>query len=370
MPPADLVIVGGGPAGLAVAIAARLAGLSAIVLDRDRPPIDKPCGEGLMPAAVERLAALGVRLPAGEGRPFRGIRYLDDELVAEAEFPGAPGLSVRRTALHAALAVRAEEVGAELRWGVKVLGLVPGGVRTDQGELTGRWTVGADGLHSRVREWAELARPPGGPRRRWRYGIRRHYRIEPWSDMVEVWWGDGVEAYVTGVGGREVGVAMLWSGRKARFDDLLAGFPGLARRLGGAEVVSRDRGAGPLDQRPRRVWRGRVVLAGDAAGYVDAITGEGLDLAFHQAFALVRAVRRDEPRAYARFCRRLVRLPFALIRLLLVAERHPALRRRFIRTLVQEPWLFERLLAIHARDRPPRSLGVGGFLRLARGLVR
>ncbi len=380
----DLLIVGGGPAGLATAIAARLAGLSATVLDRSRPPIDKPCGEGLMPAGVERLEALGVRLPAAAGRPFRGIRYRDGELVAEAEFPGAPGLGVRRTALHAALVRRAEEVGAELRWGTAVRGSAgrgrdggsgPGGIATgtvltDEGPLAGRWLVGADGLNSRVRRWAGLERPPAGRRARWRFGVRRHYRLAPWTDKVEVWWADGVEAYVTPVAAREVGVAMLWSGGKSRFDRLLERFPALAERLAGAEPASRDKGAGPLERRPRRVWRGRLLLVGDAAGYVDAITGEGLDLAFHQAFALVEAVGRGDPRRYARFCRRLFRLPFALIRLLLFAERHPAIRRRLIRTLAEEPWLFRRLLAIHARHRPPTSLGLSGLLRLARVLVR
>ena len=112
--PADLAIVGGGPAGLATAIEARLAGLSVAVLDRRRPPLDKACGEGLMPDAVSRLAALGVEVA---GRPFRGIRYLDGATAAEGTFPGPPGMGVRRTALHAALVRRAEEVGVALRWG-------------------------------------------------------------------------------------------------------------------------------------------------------------------------------------------------------------------------------------------------------------
>jgi flavin-dependent dehydrogenase len=363
----DLLIVGGGPAGLATAIAARLGGLSATVLDRARPPIDKPCGEGLMPAGVERLQALGVRLAEAAGRPFRGIRYRDGELLAEAEFPGAPGLGLRRTALHQALVERAEEVGVELRWGTSVRGLAPGGVATDDGPVTGRWLVGADGLNSRVRNWAGLERPSGRHRR---FGVRRHYRLQPWTDKVEVWWADGVEAYVTPVAAREVGVALLWSGEKSRFDLLLERFPALAQRLAGAEPASRDKGAGPLDRRPRRVWRDRMLLVGDAAGYLDAITGEGLDLAFHQAFALVEAVRRGDPRRYARFHRRLARLPFALIHLLLFVERRPALRRRLIRTLADEPRLFQRLLAIHSRDRPPRSLGLAGAWSLARGLMR
>ncbi len=374
----DLLIVGGGPAGLATAIAARLGGLDATVLDRARPPIDKPCGEGLMPAGVSRLEALGVRLPTAAGRAFRGIRYRDGELVAEAEFPGLPGLGLRRTALHEALARRAAEVGVELRWGTAVRGLAAGGVATDGGVVVGRWLVGADGLNSRLRQWAGLEAPVGRHRR---FGVRRHFRLAPWTDKVEVWWADGVEAYVTPVGAHEIGVAMLWSDedsgsrpkagrREPRFDQLMASFPKLAERLAGAEPASRDRGAGPLDRRPRRVWRDRLLLVGDAAGYVDAITGEGLDLAFHQAFAVVEAVRRDDPRRYARYCRRLSRLPFALIRLLLFAERRPALRRRLIRTLAEEPRLFQRLLAIHTRDRPPRSLGMTGAWRLARGLAR
>jgi flavin-dependent dehydrogenase len=339
----DLLIVGGGPAGLATAIAARLVGLSATVLDRSRPPIDKPCGEGLMPAGAERLAALGARLPAASYRPFRGIRYLDGERVAEAEFPGEPGIGVRRTVLHEALAQRAEEVGAELRWGVVVRGLKKGGVVTDEGAFAGRWLVGADGLNSRLRRWAGLERKKQQPADLWRFGVRRHFRVE---------------------------VAMLWSGEKADFERLLTRFPRLAEHLAGAEASSRDKGAGPLERRPRRIWRGRLLLVGDAAGYEDAITGEGLDLAFHQAFALAEAVRRDDPRGYARFCRRLTRLPFALIRLLLFAERRPALRRRLIRTLAEEPQLFARLVAIHTRDRPPRSLGLGGLWRLAHGLAR
>jgi flavin-dependent dehydrogenase len=365
----DLLIVGGGPAGLATAISARLAGLTATLLDRAAPPIDKPCGEGLMPAGAARLEELGVRLPEGVGRAFRGICYRDGDLMATAEFPGAPGLGIRRTALHEALTRRAEEVGVDLRWDTPVRGLAKGGVATDDGTVSGRWLVGADGLSSRVRNWAGLELPQPRGRNR-RFGVRRHYRLEPWSDKVEVWWADGVEAYVTPVAVREVGVAMLWSGEKSRFDLLLERFPALAEKLAGADVVSRDKGAGPLNRRPRRVWQDRLLLVGDAAGYVDAITGEGLDLAFHQAPALVAAVVRDDPGGYARFCRRLSRLPFTLIHLLLFAERRPTLRRRLIRTLSEEPWLFARLLAIHARDRPPTSLGLGGAWRLTRGLAR
>jgi menaquinone-9 beta-reductase len=413
----DLLIIGGGPAGLATAIRARLAGLTARVLERRRPPLDKACGEGLMPDAVMRLGELGIELDAAECRRFRGIRYLDGEVVAEGVFPHAGGLGVRRLHLHRALAERAAELGVELCWGVAVTGLAPlggpggasgggpggasdgrsagvsggssvrgaggwrvrGAVVGDAGGevIASRWVVGADGLHSRVRSWAGLA---GRPARLRRFGVRRHFACRPWTDLVEVYWGPGCEAYVTPVGAEEVGVALLWNdpgaaaAGRAGFDRLLAHFPALAARLAGARAVSRDRGAGPLLQRVGAVCRGNVALVGDASGYVDALTGEGLAVALHQAAALVEALRPadagGELSRYAAAHRRIGRLPGNMTALMLAIERRSWLRRRVIRALAAEPALFSRLLGIHARALPPARLGIDGALRLAYRLVR
>jgi flavin-dependent dehydrogenase len=364
---ADVIVVGGGPAGLATAIAAREHGLAVAVLERRRPPVDKACGEGLMPDGVGRLAALGVRLDPQRVRSFRGIRYIDADLVAEARFPAAPGLGIRRLELHRAMVERAEQSGVDLCWGVTARGLTAEGVETDEGLFAARWIVGADGLNSRVRQWAGLGEKRG---RNDRFGVRRHFAVAPWTDLVEVHWAPGCEAYVTPVSDREVGVAMLWSGEKAGFDRHLEKFPGLREHLAGASPTSKDRGAGPLAQRPRTVCRGRVALVGDAAGYLDAITGEGLSLAFQQAVVLAEALRRGELGGYAREWRRLGALPFAFIRALLVAERRPWLRRRLIRTLAAEPDLFARLLAIHTREQPLGTLGAVNAGRLVWGLLR
>src|SRR3990172_1800585 len=146
-PQTDVFIVGGGPAGLAAAIGARQNGFRVTVADRLRPPIDKACGEGLLPGAVAALHSLGVRFSPGEAIPFRGIRFLDGltGISTQAEFPQGVGLAVRRTVLHAKLAERAAEAGAVVKWGAQVTPLGGGRVACDGSEIQSRWIIGADG---------------------------------------------------------------------------------------------------------------------------------------------------------------------------------------------------------------------------------
>lgn len=360
----DLLVVGGGPVGLATAIFARAAGLTVRLVDGKRPPIDKACGEGLMPDGLEALDELGLEeRPAG--RPFHGIRYLDGPIEAVGRFRDISGLGVRRTVLHEALTRRAEDLGVDLLWGITAEGIDGTRVRTRAGDLTADWIAAADGLHSPVRRWLGIDVTTG----RRRNGMRRHYTIEPWTDLVEVHWADDCEAYVTPVGDREIGVAVLWGQSKHRFPSLLGRFPALESRLAGARISSRDRGAGGFNVLPARRVAGRVALVGDAAGYLDAITGEGLSLGLHQARALVGALRSGRLDMYERAVRRQARLPFALIRALLFIERRPALRRRLISTLHDDPRLFARLLEVHCRQIPLSRFGIGPTARLLRGLA-
>jgi len=337
----DLLIVGGGPAGLATAIEARLEGLEAVVVDRRRPPVDVACGEGLMPSGVARLRSLGIDVDGFPSHPFCGVRYIDSQVVAQGRFGRGVGLGIRRSTLHAELHRRAMELGADLRWGVAVRGFCGNEVETDVGRLRGRWLVAADGRRSRMRQWAGIA--TSSPVRQ-RFGVRRHYAIAPWTDFVEVYWADNAEAYVTPVGSEMVGVAVLSSARPLSFDRLVSQLPELACRLEGAEVASRDRGAGPFGQRPKTVVRDRVVLVGDASGSLDPITGEGISVALGQARALVRAISRGSISDYVADHRRIMRLPGLLAGLLLVADRWPPVRRMVIRALAGSPRLFSLLV--------------------------
>ena len=324
----DVLVVGGGPVGLAAAIEARLAGLGAVVVEPRTGPIDKACGEGLMPGTVAALGRLGVR-PAGH--PIAGIAYVDASRRAEHRFHGSAGLGVRRTVLHAALARRADELCVDVVQD-RVRSLSQDAAGVSAAGVRARWLLACDGLHSGVRRLVGLERAARGDRPERagrRFGLRRHLRLAPWDDLVEVHWGTRVEAYVTPVAQGLVGVALLGPAGMD-FEEELAGLQELAGRLRGAEPDGPVRGAGPLRQRTHRRVRGRVLLVGDASGYVDALTGEGISLALAQAEAAVAAIVAGRPAAYEADWRRIVRRYRLLTEALLVAAAVPAVRRRLV----------------------------------------
>jgi flavin-dependent dehydrogenase len=336
----DVLVAGGGPVGLVAALEARLAGLSVLVVEPRSTPVDKACGEGLMPRAVDALARLGVD---PDGLPLAGIAYVRDGLRAEHRFAGPPGRGARRTTLHRALAARADALGVDRSPGrvteVKQDrdGVTAAGVRA-------RWLLGCDGLHSTVRRTVGLERRAasgaglgtGRGRSARRYGVRRHYRLAPWTDLVEVHWGRRTEAYVTPVSPGLVGVALLGPA-PIDVDAEIAGMPALARRLERAPVDAADRGAGPLRQRTRARTAGRVLLVGDASGYVDALTGEGLRLGFAQARAAVAHL--DDPAGYERAWSRETR-DYRLHTSTLVAAATSPLRGALVPAAVRLPPLF------------------------------
>jgi menaquinone-9 beta-reductase len=335
MPKTDVFVIGGGPVGLAAAIAARSKGLSVTLADALEPPIDKACGEGIMPDGLAAAARLGIQLPAGDSFSFRGIRFHGEGVSVAADFPHGPGRGVRRTTLHRALVEHAERCGVDLQWGCSVHGLE--GIKA-------RWIVGADGTGSQVRQWAGL---DGFRRNTRRFGFRRHFQIAPWTDHVEIHWGNDCQIYVTPVAPDEVGVALLSRDPKLRVMEALAQFPTLASRLEGAPESSSERGALTGSRRLIRTTRSNVALIGDASGSVDAISGEGLCLGFRQALALADAMERRDLSRYESAHRRLALRPRFMADFMLTMDRWPWLRARALPALAAHPDLFGGLLAMH-----------------------
>jgi flavin-dependent dehydrogenase len=331
----DIFIVGGGPAGLAAAIAMRRKGFSVTVADGIRPPADKACGEGLMPAAIAALSNLGVSIGAADSFPFWGIRFLDRGTAVDAKFPVGCARGVRRTTLHRMMAEQAEAVGVQLRWGATV----------DLGALRCGWIIGADGENSLVRKWASL---DVRVRDRRRFGFRRHYRIEPWTDYMELYWGKNCQVYVTPVTRDSVCVAAISRHSQLRLDDALLQFPDLGRKLSSSAIISTERGAITSTRRLKAVYRERVALVGDASGSVDAITGEGLCLAFRQATALTEAIERGDLTTYQRKHSQIARRPEWMARLLVVLGDHPRIRRAAMCAMHARPGIFSSMLAVHA----------------------
>lgn len=365
-PETDVFVIGGGPAGLAVGIAARQKGLRAIVADHALPPIDKACGEGLMPDSITALARLGVRIDAAPGFPFRGIRFLGSGVSVDADFPSGAGLGMRRRALHNLLVDRAVKAGVTLLWGARGIEMSAEGIAVDGQRVNARFLVGADGQNSRVRSAAAL----GDVRRESRrYGFRRHYRVRPWSDYMELYWGDRFQIYVTPIAPCEVCIALISRNPHLRLDEALEHFPELNSRVQSAEPSSTEMGSLSVSRSLKAVQRGSIALSGDASGSVDAITGEGLCLSFRQALALADAMDRNNLEEYQERHREIAKRPAMMASLMLLIENRPGLRRRVLHGLARQPALFSQLVAFHVGSSSFLDFRLADVLRASRELL-
>lgn len=357
----NILIVGGGPAGLATAIAARKAGFSVAVADRAKPPIDKACGEGIMPDGLAALEAIGVRIPAGRAFAFRGIRFLENDVKVESAFAKGSGLGMRRTVLHDLLVTEAEAAGVRLYWGAQVAELSSSAARVDGRWMSFDWIVGADGQGSRVRQHFGLDKGTTQPMR---FGFRKHFALTPWSDLVEVYWANCGQVYVTPVADNEVCVAMITQDPRVRLSALAAKFPALARRLEQAGENSREQGAVTVIRSLERVTAGGAALVGEASGSVDAITGEGMSLAFQQARALVAALQRGSLMDYEAAHKKMLRNPRRMAKMMLALGRSKRVRDRVLQALSSHPEVFAEMLKVHVGQSTMREFGLQRAMRL------
>ncbi len=286
-----------------------------------------------MPGAVKALSELGVQ---PQGQTIRGIRYTDGHRAVDAGFRHGDGMGVRRTTLQALLMEAAQDAGVEVVTS-RAVDVRPGADGVSVDGRRARYLAVADGLHSPIRRQLGLERA-FNPAKAPRWGTRQHFAIAPWTDLVEVHWGTRAEAYVTPVGPDMVGVAVL-SSVQAPFAQQLDAFPELRDRLPDIGVTS-VRGAGPLRQRTSARVAGRVLLVGDAAGYVDALTGEGIAVALACARALVDCVVADDPGAYERRWLSASRRYRTITSSLLWARNQPLLASRIVPLAARLPRVF------------------------------
>jgi len=322
-----VVVVGGGPVGLASAIFAQQSGLSPLVIESGVPDGDKACGEGLMPGVAPLLAELGIDPP---GQELVGVSYRQDGKSVEQRFADRSGRGVRRTVLIEALRERADALGIERR-SARVTDLImnPSSVSlglAEGGRVEADYVVACDGLHSTIAKELGLIKP--STKRGRRYGLRQHFAVSPWSSFIEVYYAGAAELYVTPVDENTVGIAVLGP-KGVNLDQTVAAIPEIRQHLEGAQTVSELRGAGPFPHRVRKARVGRVVLVGDAAGYVDAITGEGLRVGFAQAREAVSAIAANRLASYPRRWRSVTREFRVLTRGLVLVASSP-LRRSIV----------------------------------------
>ena len=360
----DLFVVGGGPAGLAFAILAAQRGLRVAVADHNRPPIDKACGEGLMPDTLASINALGITFDTSEGSPFVGIRFCDANTAAcaQAGFGHGFGIGIRRTLLHSRLVERASALGVMLLWSRRISFAASDRIFCDGRPVHSKWVIGADGEASQFRKWSRL------DRKRYeqiRFSARRHFRMTPWSDFAEVYWGRSCQIVVAPVASDELCIAVTSRNPLLRFHNALAQVPMVTERLRDAPPANAIRGARVALRRLSQVYHGRFALIGDASGSVDPLTGEGIGLALKQAAALVDAITSDDLPSYQAAHDRISRLPRLMSRLMLIMDGHPRLRRRALQMLAAEPSLFSQLLNVNVGNLALSNLQFLNLLRLS-----
>jgi flavin-dependent dehydrogenase len=376
---ADVLVIGGGVAGSSTARLLAEVGYEVIVFDKAQFPRDKPCGEGVMPTGVRLLDRLGVlnQISPHQRRMLRGVGFVvNGRASIRGDFPDIGdgfnrGMGIRRITLddivlrharaHPRVHIHESEAAVDVKWPARGLPEVS----TAAGRYRGRIIVGADGLRSMVRRKLRLERPLG---RRQRFGVRAHFSFPDTMRMdeyVTVFRDAGAECYMTPVGDSELEVALLlergrmkaFGGRLgAEYDSYLKSVPHLQAKLAGGQRMSDVLACGPFDVGTTSRVADRAILVGDAGGYLDPITGEGISLALQSAYwsaeIVDQALQRDDLsakalRPYHDRVEHFIRHHKLLTRALLFLGLHRELFGFIIKRLRRSPDLYSSLLAVN-----------------------
>lgn len=317
----DLLVIGAGPGGSALAAAAARRGLEVILVEASRHPRPKACAEYASPRLVEELALLGLAPHAWTAAavPLDGMRLFVDGTASDLRYADAAGArsawGLDRLAFDALLAGHAAASGARLLEETRLVTLLREGGRVAGAELVGaqgdlrvaaRWVVGADGARSRTARLLGVERPVRFPRR---LGLVAHYSgVDELRRHGEMHVGRGLYIGLapTPNGELNVGMALPMAGGRAedRFEAAIASLPRVARRLEHARRLTPIRGAAPIGHRVSDVAGPGWMLIGDAAGFVDPFTGEGIFRALRSARAAADTLAARDPAGAYRAARR------------------------------------------------------------------
>ena len=309
----DALVVGAGPAGSALAAGLARHGARVMLVERSRHPRPKACAEYASPRIAEELSRLGLARDAwaSDAVALSGMEIHAGGhavRIGYADHRGSRNAwGVDRRSFDARLASHAASSGAELREGTAVVGLRDGtrriGGATVRQLETGReevveaaWVIGADGARSTVARLLGVERAVRYPRR---LGLVAHYEgVGDLRDHGEMHVGHGLYVGLAPTPGGELNVGMalpLRDGARPaaeRFGDAIASLPDVQHRLAGGARISPIRGAAPIGHRVDRAAGPGWLLIGDAAGFVDPFTGEGIHRALRSARAATLALSR------------------------------------------------------------------------------
>jgi geranylgeranyl reductase family protein len=385
----DVAIVGGGPAGSALACFLRQRGHEVVLFDAARFPRDKVCGEAVSPQAWPLLETMGAaeRVRQLRPHPLGGMRLTSpDGTRFQGRYPrDRRGFAARRLDLDAALLAQARALGAEVHEGTRVRGVLRRGQVVEGVEAAGpdgagrRWTtrlvVGADGRESVVATQLRLRRPH--PRLR-RFAVRGHWQgVEGLGEHGEMHVGGGGYCGVAPLSATLANVAfVLPRPEMAAAGGDLEGFyrtalrqrwPRLFERLDSGHLVGPPRAIGPLAVETRAVAAPGALLVGDAAGFYDPFTGEGITLALRTAEIAAQAISEalgahaatsavsGRLETYERARRAATRDKYRFNRLLQVAVGWPDAANLMARRLKRRPDLADRLVGIAGDFVPARA---------------
>jgi flavin-dependent dehydrogenase len=147
-------------------------------------------------------------------------------------------------------------------------------------------------------------------------------------------------------------------------------FPQVKERLGAEAPIGKSLGGVTTTRKLKAVVNGGILLAGDSSGSADAITGDGLSLAFQQAIALAAAMDSGDLCEYQKRHEEISRVPRNMGRLLLIMSDYPWVRKRILRGFLHSPQMLETLLAVHTRTSSAIKLGVRDCLSFGWGVLR